>query len=609
MHADSTSSLRFRRRWYPILVLLVTVLLATTSVAAADGASPTPGTKSVLRIGWLENPDNLNPFVSITASACEIYRLNYDFLVGYDAATLLPKPEFAQSWSHSPDGLVWTFKIRPGMKWQDGQPATARDVAFTFNYIIKNNLTNFTSYTDTIVRVEAPNDTTAVFYCSKPKANILAMWVPIVPEHIWSKVSPKAAANSFRNNPPIIGSGPFQTVEVKKSQYVRMVANKTYWRGAPKIDEIIFELYTNADSMATDLKLGNLDGAVGMQAAQFKSLRTASGITVNQGAATTFTELGMNCYDSPNSKGNPVLLDQRFREALNWAVDRKKIVDLAFTGLATVGSSISLPGSPWRWEPPADQAFTYDPEKAKAILDEAGYKDINGDGYRDTKDGKQLTLRLLATTDIREDQMAGVLITGFLKNIGIRVKYSVVDSGVLLNAQYNYEGKTYAPDYDLYVWVWTSDVDPNWPLSIYTPQQIEGYNDCLWTDPVYTKLFTQQSQELDPQKRLEIVYKMQEIFYKGAAYAVLAYPFQLEAYNTAKWEGWSKSPAKAGSVVENLFNIDNYLNVKPRIAEVKGGGLSAGTIAGIVIAAAAVAAGAAVLVVRMRRRGGRAEEA
>ena len=172
---------------------------------------------------------------------------------------------------------------------------------------------------------------------------MLRMVVPILPEHIWSKVSGKAATTSYQNKPPIVGNGPFQLVEWVKGKFVRFAANPAYWGGKPKVDEVIFQLYTNPDTMAQDLKLGTIDGAVDIPPAQFKPLSGEEGITTSQSTSWNFIELAMNCYDSPNSKGNPVLLDQQFRTAVNWAVDRQKVVDVAYQQYATLGSSLIVP--------------------------------------------------------------------------------------------------------------------------------------------------------------------------------------------------------------------------------------------------------------------------
>ena len=203
----------------------------------------------------------------------------------------------------------------------------------------------------------------------------------------------------------------------------------------------------------------------------------------------------MNYYDNPDSKGDPVLLDQRFRQAVNWAVDREKVVALAYGGYATVGSTLMVPYSPYHLQPPAATAFRYDPAKARQILDAAGYSDVNGDGYRETPAGKKLDLRLAATTDSVEDQTAAKLIAGWLKDVGIKVTYQVIDPSTFGDMQLNWEGNTFAPDWDMCVWYWTAEPDPNYILGLYTPTQtwanMAATAPC--TSPEYTRLFQQQS--------------------------------------------------------------------------------------------------------------------
>ena len=230
-----------------------------------------------------------------------------------------------------------------------------------------------------------------------------------------------------------------------------------------------------------------------------------------------------------------------------------------------------MPYSKYHWEPAADQAFTFDPEKAKQILEDAGYKDVNGDGFRETKDGKKLALRFYATTDSVQNQTAAKLIVGWLADVGIKLDLQVIDAGTLINYQYEYTGDTYTPNWDLFIWYWVQDVDPNFIVDIYTPQQIEGWNDCLWTDPEYTKLNDEQITTIDEAQRIPIIQQMQQIFYDGAAYAILAYPYQLEAFNTDKWQGWVHTPSDApggqeGAVIYSYNNIDTYRFVEPKVA-------------------------------------------
>ena len=589
-------------------VLLAGLGSGLVRAAAGETASPSPAASKVtLRVGWVNEPDNLNPFIGYSTSSYLVYHLNYDQLTGYKAADVTPDPDLAVSWTTSPDGLVWTFKLRQGVEWQDGRPFTSADVVFTYDYIIKNQIAAFTSYTSGITRVEAVDDHTVRFTTARPKANMLGMVVPIVPEHIWSNVSPKAAETSFQNRPPIVGTGPFQVVESKKGDFVRMTANKKYWRGAPKIDEVIFQYYTNADAMVQDLKSGAIDACWGVPEAQFKPLSQEPDLTAIDYVVKGFDELGYNCYTGP-SLGNPVLKDWKFRRALNYAIDVPKLVSIAYDGYATAGSTIMVQGfyrdPDWHWTPGADVAYAYDPAKATRLLAAAGYK-TSGGRLLD-KQGEPITLRLFACEAPPQGQKIGKLLTGWFEAIGIDIKFSYMTEGALNEYLYNEKDGVFTPNMDLFIYNWTGDVDPDFILSLFTKAQIGDWSDCAWWTPEYDKLYTRQSETIDPAQRKTVIDQMQQIAYEQSPYSVLAYPKGLEAENTSRWEGWVQSPAQTGSAIYSVDNVDSYLFVHPKAgaaAAADSGGSSSATISVVVaIVLVAAAAIALVLVRRGRRR-------
>jgi peptide/nickel transport system substrate-binding protein len=609
------------RRWFGVIAVLAVLACLALAAGVAAAGSPSPAATGpsaaaspstvTYRVGFQEPVDSLNPFVGLMSPSYLVYHLVYDFLVGWDPVNENPRPEFAESWTHSADGRTWTFKIRPGMTWSDGRPATARDVAFTFNSIVDNTMSAYALYTNGIKHVTAVDDTTARFDCSRPMGGMLQMSVPILPEHIWSKIPAKQAQSTFQNGPPTVGSGPYQVVENKKDEFVRLVANKNYWRGAPGIDELILQNYTNADSMMADLHSGALDAVAGVPVAQFKTLHASSGITPSASIFWSFAEVAVNCYDSPDSRGNPVLRDQRFRQALQYALDRQKILQIAFTDYADAGQALMPPYGKYTWQVPADQTYDYDPAKAKALLEAAGYRDVNGDGFRETAKGQPLTLRLYAPAQDPSYSSAAKLITGEFQTIGLRVRLSVLDQSALTNHIWSYSGNTFTPDYDMYVWYWQGGSDPTFILNLLTFQQIGAWSDTSWTDSAYDKLYTQQLRELDQQKRVAIVDEMQQMVHAASPYLILGYPQQLEAYNTAKWAGYVPVPSGyegySGDVLENPDVIDTYVLLHLKSGEATGSGGSRSWIWAVALAAV-VAAAVGVVVVRNRRRGGSVEE-
>lgn len=588
-----------------VLLLMIGLLVTVNADAETDSPSPSPSSGgTTYRVGTLEYVDSLNPFIGYSMVDNVIYHLCYDYLTGYDPERLEPRPEFAESWSHSPDGKTWTFKIRPGMKWSDGAPATAHDVAFTFNYIMENQLASFTFFTSSIRKVTAPDDATVVFTCSSPKADILAMPVPILPEHVWSKVSLKAAESTFSNDPPIVGSGPYMVVESRHNDFTRLVPNEDYWRGAPRVDNLIFVTYTNADTMVQDLRSGILQGAVGVPPASFETLESKS-LSTASATAWGFTQLSFNCYEDTASKGNPVLRDPEFRRAIQYAVDREAVATLAFHGHMSPGSTLVPPYSEYHWEPSADLEYTFDPERAASMLEAAGYRDIDGDGFRETRQGRPLSLRLYVATEIAADIAAAKLVTGWLNDIGLKVRLETLDPGALVSNIWNYEGGAFAPDFDMMLYYWTFYYDPQTVLSLLTPDQIGAWSDTSWTDPAYTKLFTRQSRELDRAKRITQVQRLQQIAHSASPYVILGYQQQLEAYDSVHWAGYVPAPSgfegHEGAVLQNPQQVDTYIGLHPVSEEATGdsGPVRVGVWVGVAVAAVTVFA---VLVWSLRRR-------
>ena len=594
------------------IAMVLGLILTWNPGVARSSASPSPSGNVTLRLGWNEGPLNLNPFIGYSASY-EIWLLNYDVLVGIGSDGLPSQDTgLAQSWETSTDGKTWTFHLRSGVTWQDGEPLTARDVAFTFNYIIKNEMSN-SVYLRGVKEAVAVDDATLKVICSQPKANMLLtqVYIYVLPEHLWSKIDPKAAANTFRNPPPIVGSGPFQTVEFKKDQYVKMVRNPSYWGSRPAVDEIIFQYYTNSDTMVQDLKSGAIDGAQVIPPAQFQTLASDPAIKAIPYPLYNWEYIDVNCYDSPDSLGNPVLRDVEFRRAIAWAIDRQKCADLGWGGNADPGYGI-YPKQGWPatfdpyYEPTPEETIGFDLEKAKQLLDEAGYRDANGDGVRDYE-GKPIKLRLWSRDISPESQIQGKLIAGWLRQIGLQIELTVVDEGALGDSIWNYTGDTYAPDYDLALWDFMGYIDPGDSAACFTTDQIENYNEMNWSNAEYDKLNTQQYETMDPQKRIEVLKRMQQIMYAEQPMIVLDYPSVLQAVNTAKWDGWA--PYVSGSVWDNMISRQSYLDLKPKVATAAttDQGSSPATIWIVVVAAAAVIIGIVVWLVR-RGRGRALEE-
>jgi peptide/nickel transport system substrate-binding protein len=612
-----------RTRTTRLLLLVVAALLACGLVwglggAFASSSSPSPTShKVVLRLGWISEPDNLNPFVGWATTTYEIWTVNYNFLFGFNGRTMGPTLSLAAQFPTkanggiSADGKVWTIHIKPNVRWSDGQPLTAADVAFTYNYIVKNHMANLALTTTGIASARALDPTTVQITCSRPKANMEAIFLPILPKHVWEHVSPQAAGTTY-SEMPIVGSGPFYTVAFKKGSYVEMKRNPYYWGPKPTVDEIYFEMYQDPATMVQDLKSGAIDGAWGIPEAQFKQLaaqpESTSGIHTLAYTFFNWDYLDCNCSTSPASSGNPVLRDVRFRVALNYAIDRSKLAAVAYDGLAAPATTIMPPDNwfnpDYHWQPPTDEQYTFDMAKANQLLDAAGYK-RGANGLRLYR-GKPIVLTIDTTTDFPEGQTEAKLIAGWFDQLGLKATISVLDTGALLARVFNFKGTTFAPDFDFYLSDWAGYGDPGETLTSFTTAEIGATNEPAWSDPAFDKLNTEQSAALDPTTRQHLIWQMQQIFYQQSPQIVLVYPQYLEAYNTSRWTGWAPMWNGRGPAWMTTAITDSYVNLKPATAEASGGGKGKTLLIVIVVVIAAAIAAAVALT---RRRGGQEVEA
>ena len=283
---------------------VVAALMVGVGAAAAFGQSPS-GTaeKVVFTYGTANDIDSFNPLVAVEAPAYTSFALQYNLLLDFSPDDLSPIPGIAsevpteENGGISADGLTWTFQIREGMTWSDGEPLTAADVAFTYNYILDNAFGCCKSYLKFVTSVTAPDDTTLVIETEQPAVGLLSIYNYILPEHIWSDID-KEEAKTFENYDPDtntpVTSGPFHLVNWDKGQSWTFEANPDYWAGAPHIDEIVFRVYQNQDAVVAALKTGEVDFADSLQANLFNSLQNEANIETHSAVASGFTSIGIN---------------------------------------------------------------------------------------------------------------------------------------------------------------------------------------------------------------------------------------------------------------------------------------------------------------------------
>src|SRR5688500_20282816 len=380
---------------YPFLVLIIVLAL----VISACGAIPAQSGPVVWRVGLAGSPDTLNPGTAVLSEAYTIFAVVYDTIYEYQLDGTY-KLDAAESAETSDDGLTWTFKIRDGIDFHDGQTLTAQDDAFSVN-LYKNNpdYIYLNAYTANFDTVEATDDSTVVITLTDavPNMDYLLSYLYIVPEHIWGDNAEPPASVEFENL-EMIGTGPVKVAEYTQNEFIRLAANKEHFGNPPKVDEVIFQTFESDDVLVQSLKSGQGDKMTESPAIAREWLQGERHTNIVTGApfAPAVSDIIFNQATPENCPtdagglctGHPALRDRNVRLALAHATDKQKLIDVVLLGFGSPGLTL-IPDGLGHWYNDTIQDYEFDVAKANSILDEAGYADTDGDGVREMPDGSQ----------------------------------------------------------------------------------------------------------------------------------------------------------------------------------------------------------------------------
>jgi peptide/nickel transport system substrate-binding protein len=531
----------------------------TPSFAPVAAADPL-----VLRAGTDQDLQVLNPFNSIVVADFEVFTLNYDLLVNF-GPDIEPAPGFADTWTVSDDGLTWTFHIRDGMKWSDGEPATSADALYSYQLALDADALNQESedgyylaagYLEPyllnagVSAVSAPDPQTFVVETSFASQLILQAYFPILPKHVWESHSlddiAMASDTPFLNEPPIVGTGPYQVVEWKPGEFIRFARNPNYWGPKGAADEVILLTFEDADTMVQALKTGQLDYVRGVQPAQFDALKTEKDIVAVEGISNGYSEIAFNTKGNTEGYGGSTsaLTDPAFRSALGYAVDTAKLVETTLGGYGVPGDSV-VPPFHTRWYDQPDNLRTFDIDEANRRLDEAGYA-RDADGDRLDAEGNKIVLRVTWPDSEAEHETDAQLLKGWWEELGIGVDAYVTEEGKLLDDLLPPISDGPA-DFDIELWGWVGDPDPTSLLNVLRADEIGNFSDSFWENARYDELFLLQRAEADEATRKAQIQEMQQIAYDEAPYIVTYYDAELHAYRTDKFAGWKNQPTEGGT--------------------------------------------------------------
>ncbi|MCH4887469.1 ABC transporter substrate-binding protein [Acidaminobacter sp. JC074] len=522
----------------------------------------------VVNLGITGYPTNTNPFTQTQQVDHNALRM-YETLLTQDAHSLEYVGKLAESWTVSDDGTVWVIKLREGVTWTDGETFDADDVVFTYGAILDNmedeNAT-FARKADVkmIDKIEKTGDYEVTITTKSSVANFVdtpLSSLRILPEHIWGQMSVQEMLDF--TNPTPVGTGPWKLIGEFNPQNTDLEyeRNDNYWGQVPHVNGLLYILFENSDTMFQAFRAGTLD-MFSPSGTQATALETEANVVVLKNMQPKLTELGINSWDDPASKGNPLLLNPNIRRAVDFALDKQVLVDNVLKGVGYAGSTL-VPKSAGKWH--LDIPHDYNPEKAIELLEAEGFTkfetvDISGREVqvRVNDKGEKLLFRFALLTNgyawHYRDSMP--FIVKWLEDVGVGLTIEPMDSATL-GATMKLDSETFS-DFDMYIWGWTPGYDPGFILTVLHTDQIGGRQEVMYSNPEYDALVDLQITQVKDEERMKTVYEAQQIIYNDAPYIPLYYQGYYDAYRDDKYEGFVQFAGDG-----TIFNDATYLNLKP----------------------------------------------
>lgn len=635
-----------------LCAVILTVAVLSVPVASMFGmignAVAAEKDESVLRVGFMQKIDSLNPYLGLSDAAYVFYGLVYDYMqaVGNDmeAVDNLATDSRIVDVPGFPHGSVWEYDITPNAMWHDGEPVTADDIAWNFNLnCMGSNYTDmwayqpymyYAKYAEIPDPINHPNTVRVTYFDREtgeiiPCAYAYLIGTPMVPKHLLgtygtSYISFQWPGYFDETNPKLVGTGPFKVGPDVVSEYtngdqITLLKNENYhWladKGQEvKFDKLIMYFYDDDTAMKIALEQNQLDVAQfppntfrsiedDIASGSLKNVETFSGLKCTQ----YWTEIGFNMNVAGPNKWR---LDPEARHALAQAVNKTYIINNFYKGYGREGTGLISPVTPfWHWEPSAAEHWDYDLTVAAAALEAAGYIDTNSDGWRECTvtsaavqngwvlEGAKMNLNMMIRMEYPEEKEIAKFLEEQWALIGIDLTYDIMLEDVLAK-------NCYAYGYDTMIWYWSSDPDPNFMLFCQSKKSINGWSDNMYTNPAYEENYSASIQEFDADQRQEYVWNCQKISYQDAAYIILAYVYSTYAWRTdtfSGWGDWDADPARS---------LDAFWTGNPLFFDLEYIGTTDGGNPDLLMVAAVIGVVAviAVAVVLMMRRGKKQRE-
>ena len=534
------------------LIMLFLVMGAVTVVQDVQAASRAGRIVS----GWLadETMDNLRCTDNWLYNTMSMMFVNmiYDqlWMMG-PAPAYDPKPWLADKWETT-DGKTWRFHLRKDARFHDGKPVTAEDVAFTMEYLTKS-VPAFQWHGSVIVpgSAKAVDTHTVEFTLPTPLGGKYpaGFWIPILPKHLFEPFKDKIT--EFANE-GAIGSGPFRLKEFKPGEYMWFVANKDYWGDIPTAKEMVWRSYGSPDAQALAMKRGDIQmfGYGGTSITVAKSLEKNKNIKVIVSPSQEIIYLVFNLH-----KKGPIQ-NINVRKAIMHGIDRQSIVDLVLRGNAELVDSIIYPEME-NHNPNLTQ-YTYDPGKAKGLLDKEGYTDSDGNGLRNDPATKaDLAFDVLVSSADTASVRAMQMIAEQLEKIGIQIRLKPHDESTA-------SALLYKPTEDAWDMGITGGLEPGpygdwaWESARSYEGGGEGWNAAYYNNPEFDRTLDEFLGERNLDRRRELVYTLQRMWADDLPYGFLWRPQTFDPVRTDKAEGFVTTMGG----VANWFNPWSYYQLR-----------------------------------------------
>jgi peptide/nickel transport system substrate-binding protein len=452
----------------------------------------------------------LNPLLASDSASSDICGLVFNGLVKYDKNIQLVG-DLAESWNVSQGGLVITFHLRRGVRWHDGLPFTADDVLFTYEKLRDPKVhTPFASDFDDVASVTAPDPYTVRVVYRKQFAPGLASWgMGILPRHVYET----GDLNTHPANRAPIGTGPYRFKEWKTDQYLLLEAYPDYFEGKPYIQRYVYRIIPDSSVQFLEMRNQSID-AITLTPDQYKAYDAIFEHHERyRYPSFKYTYLGFNLK-------NPLFKDLRVRQAMAYAIDRQTLVQGIVLGL---GQPITgpFPVTSWAYNTQVKD-LPYDPEKAKSLLAEAGWKpDASG---KLMKDGKPLAFTLMTNQGNKVRELCSEVIQQQLKKIGIDVTIRIMEWSTFIH---QYVDKK---DFEAVVLGWQLGRDPDNYAMWHSSQQKEGeYNFCGYENPQVDRWLVEARETFDDKKREAFYHQIHAQIAADLPYIFLYCPDELVA--------------------------------------------------------------------------------